>query len=73
MWALPHGALLFAPFWPYLLFGARWECPLSFRSFNRVDDFTQHIKKSKKSGQNLATYGHLKVRPETLRFTFLVA
>jgi len=41
---------LFPPFWPYLLFGARWECPLTFQ-------------KIKKSDQNLANYCHLKVRP----------
>jgi len=31
-WALPPGAVLalFAPFLPYWLFGARWECPLIF-------------------------------------------
>ena len=31
-WALPPGALErhFRAFWPYLLFGARWECQLIF-------------------------------------------
>ena len=61
-WALPSGALLYiiAPCWPYLrpfgpicallaLFalGRHMGVPTYFfRSFDIVDDFTKHIKKS---------------------------
>ena len=32
-----------------------------FRSFYRVDDVTQHITKSNKSDQNLASYAHFTI------------
>ena len=62
------------PFWPYLslwalvALGRQMGVPTYFfRSFDRVDDFTSYIKKSKKkSARAVTSYAHLKVRPDTL-------
>jgi len=49
---------LFTPFWPYLLFGARWKCPLIFGSL--IDEL-----------KNLIFFGHLFDFEKNIFFVFL--
>ena len=70
-WALPPGAIE-RPFGPicailaYLLFGARWKCPLIFSLIWNSRRFYITYKKWKKSDGFLASYANLKVRPDIL-------